>query len=93
MKKLKLILCIIIIFGLIINFDIIDVNAFSIWEHYFGMDEKCKTVWYEGAECDGEPTTSADGWTAKLKSIGWGRRMGRPNENYIYPLCHKRRKI
>ena len=49
-------------------------NCFAAdkWEHYFGMDEKCGSVWYEGAECDGEPTTSADGWTAKLKTIGWG---------------------
>jgi hypothetical protein len=50
------------------------VNCFAAaeWGHYFGMDEKCGSVWYEGAECDGEPTVSADGWTAKLKTIGWG---------------------
>ncbi|MFQ9516709.1 MAG: fibronectin type III domain-containing protein [Eubacterium sp.] len=70
MKRTKFLLSTIIISLLLSNG--VKVNASTIWEHYFGIDEKCNSVWYEGAECDGEPKTSDDGWTAKLKSIGWG---------------------
>ncbi|MFQ9514573.1 MAG: hypothetical protein ACLRZ9_01975 [Eubacterium sp.] len=70
MKTLKRIAAVVATLALTVG---MTANCFAAsWEHYFGMDEKCKSVWYEGAECDGEPKTSADGWTAKLKSIGWG---------------------
>lgn len=70
MKSLKRIAAVVAVLALTVG---MSMNCFAAtWEHYFGMDEKCKTVWYEGAECDGEPKTSADGWTAKLKTIGWG---------------------
>lgn len=70
MKTLKRIVAVVATLALTVG---MTANCFAAsWEHYFGMDEKCGSVWYEGAECDGEPKTSDDGWTAKLKTIGWG---------------------
>lgn len=70
MKTLKKIAAVVATLALTVG---MCANCFAAdaWGHYFGMNEEDGTVWYEGAE--GALTSqSEDGWTATLKSIGWG---------------------
>lgn len=70
MKTVKRLAAVVAALALTVGMSI-NCLAADTWGYYFGMNEKLKSVWYEGAEGDLTAQTE-DSWTAELKSIGWG---------------------
>ena len=65
MKSLKKIAAVVATLALTVG---MTANCFAAsWQSYFGVNE----AWFEGAE--GKLSSqSATGWTADMKTIGWG---------------------